>query len=336
MRKPLVSIVVPTYNSARYLGRMIDSVGDQTVEDWELIIVDGQSADGTRALIDDYRPRLLDRLVFIEQPNQGCNAARNTGIDAAHGRFIAFLDSDDEFLPGKLERQLDLFERCPELGLAYSDFSYVDLDGQPHESMFDDRRSLARKVPSTEVAPGMHVCDENLIEYLIQDYFIATIVGMVRREILSDDIRFHTENWYGFCEWMFYLEIVRRCRAGYVDEPLSRCHFVDGSITRTSRIRNSLDHRDLLRTMESRFADCSPTVRHAVRKQLAATCRQLGMHAYKSAEYAPAIRYFREALDGRFDILTTVHLCQSAARWLTRLGRPGHEPRLRLETQQTP
>ena len=111
---PTVSIVVPTFKSAGHLRRMIESVRAQTLEDWELIIVDGKSNDGTAELVREYEQRLGDRLIFIEQTNQGCCVARNTGIEAARGGFVAFLDSDDEFRPAKLSRQMELFRLRPD------------------------------------------------------------------------------------------------------------------------------------------------------------------------------------------------------------------------------
>lgn len=332
MDQPTVSIVVPTYRSAPYLKRMINSVVAQTFKNWELIIVDGASNDGTAELVEEFKSTLGDRLVFIEQPNQGCCVARNTGIDATRGAFVALCDSDDEFLPTKLERQLALFERRPDLGLVYCDYSSIDLNGGRERSAFDTLIPLAHEVPFEEIAPGLRVCTPDLFDYLIRGYFIATIVGLVRREVLADDIRFLPQDMYG-CEWMFYLEIVRRCRAGYVDEPLCLHHHVAGSLSRTSSIRNTVYHRSLLKTMRRRFADASPSANHRMRCQLVDTCRQLGMQSYKHAEYGPAARYFAEALGHRMSLRTTAHLLQSAWRWCTVFGRPGNEPLLRLDPQ---
>ncbi|MEE9294279.1 MAG: glycosyltransferase family 2 protein [Phycisphaerae bacterium] len=335
MSDPAVSVILPTYKRVQLLKRAIDSVCAQTFDDWELIVIDdGPSHDGTDRLVAGYGRRHGGRIVFIEQPNQGCNAARNAGIEAARGRYLAFLDADDEFKPAKLQRQLELFRLRPDLGLVFCDFSFVDLQGRFHDSVFDVDAPLARQVPYQEVAPGLRVCAPSLFEYLIRQYFIATIVGLVRRDMLADDIRFYVDNLYGRTEWMFYLDLSRRCRVGYVDEPLAVNHFVKGSISRTSRIRNSIDHRSLLRTMRSRYDDCSAEARHAIREQLAYTCRQLGMHSYKLFEYGAAARYFGEALCVEFDGTTVVYMMQSIARWISRFGRPGHEPRLRVSTQQ--
>lgn len=332
---PKVSIVVPTYKSAAYLGRMIDSVIAQTYRDWELIIVDGKSGDATAELVGRYASRLGDRLVFIEQDNQGCCVARNTGIDVARGSYVALLDSDDEFRPRKLERQMSLFDLRPDLGLVYCDYAMIDLKGERHESMFERYSKLARKVPVERIAHGFCVCPPDLFDWLIQEYFIATIVGVVRREVLADDIRFLPYDMYG-CEWMFYLDIVRRTRVGYVDEPLCLHHWVDGSLSRTSATRNLIYHRRLLKTMRGRYRDASPAARRSIRQQLGITCRQLGMHSYKAAEYGPATRYFAEALRQGRDVPTLWHLLQSTARWVTSRGCTGREPMLRLDLYKHP
>ena len=92
---PEVSIVLPTFNRVDVIGRAVASVLKQSFPDWELLVVDDGSTDGTRARLEGLDPRLR----YIEQPNQGVYVARNTGLKAARGRFITFLDSDDEWLP---------------------------------------------------------------------------------------------------------------------------------------------------------------------------------------------------------------------------------------------
>ena len=103
--RPMVSIVVPTYNRSRQVCRAIDSVLTQSYRNYELIIVDDGSSDTTATRLSEYK----DRIHVIRQANQGVSAARNTGIRAAIGEFIALLDSDDQWLPQKLSRQIDFF-----------------------------------------------------------------------------------------------------------------------------------------------------------------------------------------------------------------------------------
>jgi len=118
MNDPTFSVIVPTYNCESLLPRALDSVADQTVDDWEIVLVNDGSTDGTADVAARYARRLQDRFIYIHQPNHGCSHARNRGIDVCRGRFVAFLDSDDEYQPTKLERQLRLFDLRPELGLV--------------------------------------------------------------------------------------------------------------------------------------------------------------------------------------------------------------------------
>jgi glycosyltransferase involved in cell wall biosynthesis len=97
---PEFSVIVPVYNRANVLGRTLQSVLDQTFQDFEIVVVDDGSSDDPAAVVEKFAD---PRIRFLRQENRGGGAARNAGIDAARGRLVAFLDSDDEFLPHHLE-----------------------------------------------------------------------------------------------------------------------------------------------------------------------------------------------------------------------------------------
>lgn len=109
-KKPGVSVIIPTYNRAWVLNEAIDSVLAQDFRDFELIVVDDGSTDNTGQILDSYHQDLM----VIRQPNRGVSAARNRGIAAASGGLIAFLDSDDLWLPRKLSSQIDFFNSNPD------------------------------------------------------------------------------------------------------------------------------------------------------------------------------------------------------------------------------
>jgi len=117
MTEPTVSVVIPTYNYARYVGDAIDSALAQTVPPLEVVVVDDGSTDDTLAVLAAYGHRIR----VVCQANQGLSAARNTGIRAACGEWVAFLDSDDAFHPRKLELQLAVLAERPELQLLATD-----------------------------------------------------------------------------------------------------------------------------------------------------------------------------------------------------------------------
>jgi len=110
-RPPIVSVVIPAYNAAWCLGRSIESVLAQTFRDFELIVVDDGSTDGTGAVL----VALDEEIRVVRKPNGGLSSARNAGIAAAGGRYVAFLDADDWWSPEKLARQVELMEARPEL-----------------------------------------------------------------------------------------------------------------------------------------------------------------------------------------------------------------------------
>lgn len=129
---PTVSVIIPVYERTDLLSDSIDSVIDQTFEDWETIIVaDHQSDNDILALTQEYND---DRIKTLVDDSDGVSGARNVGIDESKGEFIAFLDSDDIWSPTKIEKQLREFERGPEeLGLVYTGFVHNELDGEQWE-----------------------------------------------------------------------------------------------------------------------------------------------------------------------------------------------------------
>ena len=103
MEQNLVSVVMPAYNSEKYIAESIESVLNQTFKNFEIIVVDDGSTDNTRKIISDYKD---NRIRYYYQENLGSGAARNLGLSNSRGNWIAFLDSDDLWNPVKLEEQL--------------------------------------------------------------------------------------------------------------------------------------------------------------------------------------------------------------------------------------
>lgn len=109
--QPVVSIIMPAYNSARFIAEAMDSVLSQTMQEWELLVVDDHSSDETTDIVSRYI-EADSRIRLLSTPtNQGSGVARNIGIRAARGRYIAFLDSDDWWYPHKLEHQISWMQR---------------------------------------------------------------------------------------------------------------------------------------------------------------------------------------------------------------------------------
>jgi glycosyltransferase involved in cell wall biosynthesis len=114
MANPLISCIIPVFNGERYLGQALDSILAQTYRPIEMIVVDDGSTDGTRQLVASYG----DSVRYLWQSNAGPPRARNFGLSAAEGEFVAFLDADDLWLPDKLSCQMARFRERPELDLC--------------------------------------------------------------------------------------------------------------------------------------------------------------------------------------------------------------------------
>ena len=122
--KPLVSAIIPNYNYARYVGEAVESALGQTYPNIEVIVVDDGSTDNSLEVLEQYR----DRIKIIEQKNSGVCVARNRGVAESAGEYIAFLDADDVWLPKKIEKQVQLFQKETILGLVHVGVREVDAD----------------------------------------------------------------------------------------------------------------------------------------------------------------------------------------------------------------
>ena len=127
---PTVEVVVPAYNAAKYLATALDSVIAQTFTDWRILLVDDGSTDGTAAIAAQYAERLGHRFRYIHQVNAGVSRARNTALQQAEGEFIAFLDSDDVWLPNRLSDTLKVFAKSEKIGLTYGFIHGIDSVGR--------------------------------------------------------------------------------------------------------------------------------------------------------------------------------------------------------------
>ncbi|MDT0557344.1 glycosyltransferase [Ichthyenterobacterium sp. W332] len=128
---PLVSVIIPTFNRAMYITDTLDSIINQTYTNWECLVVDDGSTDNTKELVlkyteKDYRIKYLKR---TKEFSKGSNGSRNYGLSQSKGEYIAFSDDDDFWLKNKLERQIPIFKKYPDVGLVTCDIEYVNRDG---------------------------------------------------------------------------------------------------------------------------------------------------------------------------------------------------------------
>lgn len=126
----LVSIITPTYNCGEFIAETIDSVQKQTYQNWEMIIVDDQSTDGTKEVVSSYSDNDNRIKYYLLQENSGAAIARTKAMDLASGRYIAFLDSDDLWTPDKLEKQLT-FMKEKNYSFTCTAYEQIDEESKP-------------------------------------------------------------------------------------------------------------------------------------------------------------------------------------------------------------
>lgn len=193
-----VSVVIPTYNRAAMIREALKSLQLQTIQDFEIIVVDDCSEDDTKQVIEGIED---SRLLYIRHDkNSGGASARNTGIRAATGEFIAFLDSDDQWRPEKLEKQLQVLSGDSGIGAVYTGFNAMNGD-----------LLLWKSVP---------IHRGELIDRLMAYNCIDTTSSIVVRKELLCEIEGFDESLPSCQDWDLYIRLAGRTRIDFVKEPL--------------------------------------------------------------------------------------------------------------------
>jgi glycosyltransferase involved in cell wall biosynthesis len=218
---PPVSVVIPAYNRAATIAAAIESVLRQTWSDFELIVVDDGSSDGTLAAAAAVRD---PRVRLVQNPrNLGAAAARNAGVAEARGTWVAFQDSDDEWLPCKLEKQMARLAAvgAPCVGAYCGLLTLGTLDARP------GARIRLRYVPDPGIAP----VEGDLLPALLKRNIISTQTLVARRDVFAALGGFDAAL-PAVEDWDFALRLAHRGPIAFVDEPLVHQRFSENSLTR--------------------------------------------------------------------------------------------------------
>jgi len=269
---PEVSVVIPTYNSARYLPAAIESVLVQTFKDHEILVVDDGSTDDTPRIVDPFRPAVR----YLRQPNRGVAAARNRGLAESRGRYVAFLDADDTWLPTKLEKQTRALAEAPSIRASYSAFFVVD----------EDLRILGvRRGPAPTSL---------LTALLTQGNVVGSICTVLCERPLFDLAGGFDPALSQCADWDMWVRLALGTEFLYLDEPLAtyRQHS-----TNMSRNVARLEH-DSLRLLEAAFLNPAlpPPLRPRRREAFGRNYRVLAGSYFGVGQYRDFLRCAYQAL----------------------------------------
>ncbi|HMV56151.1 MAG TPA: glycosyltransferase [Nitrospira sp.] len=283
----LVSIVVPAFNAEEFLRETLESALSQSYPHCEIIVVDDGSTDGTNAILTDFEKRIQ----IVRQKNRGSASARNAGVAAAKGKWIAFLDSDDVWHRDKIVKQL---ESCGGFPISHTD-SICFGDALEHEIV----RSSFEPPHSGQV-----------LEHLLVINFITNSTVMVRREVFLEHGGFD-ESFVTCEDWALWLKICASNQLGYFNEPVVRYRFHRKS--KSTMSRRTLAAR--LRIIEEAFAlgGVGSGLQHVKSEALASAFQVSGHFAAESGDWKFAIRCAASSLRYRpFDQRVWKNLVKSA------------------------
>jgi glycosyltransferase involved in cell wall biosynthesis len=207
-RTPKVSVLMPSFNYARYLPVAIESVLSQSYSDLELIITDDCSTDESREIVEQWRQRDRRVVPVLHAVNHGLARARNSGLAVSSGEFVALCDADDVWLPEKLKTQMDCFRAQPELGLVHSDSAIIDGDGTLTGRRFSSLLHRRGQITSGKVFEEL--CERN---------FLCVPTVILRREAIEYAGGFE-ENLRSLEDWVCWTKVSRKYPFHYVKDTL--------------------------------------------------------------------------------------------------------------------
>jgi len=196
----LVSVVIPTHNREKLVSRAVDSALNQTYRQIEVIVVSDGSTDNTDLIMAEYEKKFPNFRYISYKPGKGGNYARNTGVKAANGEYVAFLDDDDEWLADKIEKQTGVFNSDPEIGIVCTAYT----------SVYDDSGKEKVFVP--------HAPYDSSVEILKNNQIGSTTTVCVRHELI-DKVGMFDEDLCAKQDWDLWIRLCQITKVGVVKTP---------------------------------------------------------------------------------------------------------------------
>ena len=277
-----VSIVIACRNVvSEWFLEAIESVFSQTYQDFEVVVVDSSSDNVARKIVEEYGSRIS----YYYQEARGIAAALNLGIEKSGGEYIAFVDADDVWLPEKLELQVELLEKEPDIGLVYSDLYTIDAKGK----IFG-------------LVSGIGLDSQDRLEQLfVEGNSIAKSTVMVRRDCL-EPLGCFDEAMLACEDYDMWLRVAGRFQLGYIETPLAKWRSHEGN---WSLSKENWDYEVLLTDKVIRLYPHLETLKN---KRLARIYYGYGIHYFHSKSFGDARRYFRRAIQRRYRVLGSLGL----------------------------
>ena len=288
--QPLISVVIPVYNAEKYIAETINSILSQTHTNLEIVAVDDGSKDSSVELLKTFG----EKVRVIEQSNSGPAAARNRGVQEARGEWIAFIDSDDIWLPEKLEKQLAY--TAPKYQWSYTDCVFMG-------GVNDGRRDSEFSVKH----------EGQILKHLVERNFIGTSSILIRRDLYLDEGGFD-EKLKSIEDWEFWVRIAAREAVGFINEAFVKYRIHPSSSSRGTR--STLPNH--IQVIERIFAKDGPAkdFRHLLNTSKATSYGICTEIAEEEGDYSFALRCaFNAARHQPANIRRWVRFAKAIVKW---------------------
>lgn len=287
MVDPLVSVVIPTFNSAEFIRETLVSVLDQDYRPLEVVLVDDGSSDDTVAIARECGAEVR----VVRQENSGAAVARNRGVEEAKGDLVCFLDSDDLWLPGKISAQVRYLQEHPETGAVYHDWIvwHGETDAKRTAILNAERRTSTPRI-DPPVSGWIYT-------KLLMDSVIQTSTIMVRREILREvgpfDVQFRSGQDYDL-----WLRLSRHCRIDKLDFPFSLYRILATSLSHSRKYR--IAEETIFRSAVQRWGLAGPDgqalPRADLKRRICQFASSRGYAAWRNGDYGICWRQYGRVL----------------------------------------
>lgn len=212
---PLVSCIIPTFNRGEKIGKALESVITQSYRNIEILVVDDQSVDNTKEIVEEY-VKTDARIKYLLNPTKGANNARNHGITNAKGEYIALLDDDDVWLETKIQKQLNVFNQLNDkYGVVYCSFL---------------RKKMNKNTYKQHPSKLSRIKNGNILKRLLKRNFIGTPTLFIKTEVFNKSGLFNP-NYKSFQDWELLIRIAKDYNFYYLQEPLVHVFESGDSIT---------------------------------------------------------------------------------------------------------
>lgn len=274
---PKVSVIIPTYNSAKYLPYALLSVLRQSLQDYEILLIDDGSTDNTQEIVGHFNDNYPDKIRYVFQANQGLAGARNTGLKHAVGEFLALLDADDIWLHDRLRIQVEFLEKNSEYSFAFADVVAMDMEGRLGKTMMRLKRP----------ASG------NIFFELLSQNFISVPTMLMRRCCISTVGGYATD--LKLCEdHHFNLRLAHYFKGKYIDMPLA-CYRIRRDSLSSSHVQMRLWDLKVIDLIQGMFPERYDVGKKYFDKARSNLSYELGYIKYRQNKFVAARDYFKKS-----------------------------------------